>query len=145
MNNIINKNKKLIISFYKKYKKIILYLLFGGITVIISITTYELFTFFLNIDAMISNILSWITAVTFAYITNRKWVFQSSISTPFEIIREMFFFFSSRVITLIIEEIIIFIFIKQLHFNNILIKTIAQIIVVLLNYLFSKLWIFKKD
>ena len=69
-------------KFYKKNKEMLLYLLFGGLTTIVSIGTYAWFNVGMHINELIANIISWIFAVTFAYITNKIWVFQSK-STGF--------------------------------------------------------------
>ena len=69
-------------KFYKKNKEMLLYLLFGGLTTIVSIGTYAWFNVGMHINELIANIISWIFAVTFAYITNKIWVFQSPYIPP---------------------------------------------------------------
>ncbi|MBQ9355263.1 MAG: GtrA family protein [Clostridia bacterium] len=106
--------------------------------------TFWVFNIPLKIDALYSNIISWIFAVLFAYITNRIWVFESRANTFSKYIYEIFSFFSGRLLTLGIEELIIFVFVTLLGFNSMLIKTIAQIIVIISNYIISKVFVFKK-
>ena len=124
--------------FYKKYKEMLLYLFFGGLSFIVSIATYACFNVGMGINELIANILSWIITVMFAFLTNRVWVFQSQTDSVQAFIKQMFVFYSGRVITLVVEEAIL------LGFNSILIKVIAQVIVIVLNYVISKLVVFKE-
>ena len=117
--------------FYKKYKEMLLYLFFGGLS-------------FMGINELIANILSWIITVMFAFLTNCVWVFQSPTDSVQAFIKQMFVFYSWRVITLVVEEAILLVFITWLGFNSMLIKVIAQVIVIVLNYVISKLVVFKE-
>ena len=110
----------------------------------VSIGSYWLFVSVLGIDALIGNVFSWILAVLFAYVTNRKWVFNSTASSKTDILKEMLSFFAARLATLGIEELLIFIFINLLGLNSMVVKIGAQIVVLVLNYLFSKLIVFRK-
>ena len=129
-------------NFFNKNKEVILYLFFGILTFIISIISYIIFNTKMN--ELLSNIFSWILSVSFAYITNKIWVFKSNSKFISCIISEILSFFSGRILTLVIEEIILLLFITLLHFNSIAVKTIAQIIVIILNYIISKLFVFNK-
>ena len=131
-------------KFYKKNKEMLLYLLFGGLTTIVSIGSYAWFNVGMHINELIANIISWIFAVTFAYITNKIWVFQSNATGFSEVCREMAKFYGGRLTTLGIEELVLFIFITLLHGNSVLVKFAAQIIVLVLNYIISKIFVFKK-
>ena len=90
-----------------------------------------------------ANIASWILAVAFAYVTNRTWVFESSTDRGSNLIKEITGFVGGRIATLVIEELILFIFITGLEMNSILIKIVAQVVVIALNYVISKLVVFK--
>lgn len=127
---------------YKKYKEIINYLIFGGLTTLISIITYALFAKLFHIDYLISNVLSWIISVLFAYITNKIFVFESKSKKN---IKEITIFFFFRVVSLIMEMVILYIFVDMLHIDDLVTKIIAQIIVIVANYIFSKVFVFKKD
>lgn len=129
--------------FYKRNKEILLYLFFGGLTTIVSIGSYVFCNVSLGMNALIANIISWVLAVTFAYVTNRIWVFSSTAQNVLELVKEMLSFFGGRVTTLAVEEIILFVFITLLGWNSIVVKAVAQVIVVLLNYVISKLLVFK--
>ena len=128
--------------FYKKRKSILLYIFFGGLTTVVSIGTFALCNSVLSITELISNVFSWIAAVTFAYVTNKIWVFHSK-ATGKGIIKEALAFYGGRLTTLFIEELLLLVFVTLLHFNGLIIKTAAQFVVLVLNYLISKIFIFR--
>ncbi|MBE6729318.1 MAG: GtrA family protein [Ruminococcaceae bacterium] len=130
-----------LISFFNNHKSILLYLVFGFLTTLISIFTFWLFSSAFQINELLSNILSWLIAVAFAFFTNRKWVFESRGQG---FLLSALKFYLARVLTLLIEEGIIFIFITILYFNGLAVKTVAQVIIIVLNYIFSKIFVFKK-
>ena len=127
--------------FYKKHKSVLLYLLFGGLTTVVSIGTYALFL--PVVSPLIANIISWVAAVTFAYVTNRTWVFASK-EKGLAIIQEAFAFYGGRVFTLGLEEVVLYVFITLLFFPPLTVKVFAQVIVLILNYVISKLFVFNK-
>lgn len=128
---------------YKKYKEIINYLIFGGLTTLVSIGTYALFTIVFNIDYLVSNVLSWIIAVLFAFITNKLFVFASKSRSKKQVSKEIVSFFFFRIVSLGIEMIIMYVFVDLLSINDLITKVIAQVIVILSNYIFSKVFVFK--
>ena len=134
-----------LLELYKKYKEIINYLIFGVLTTVVSIGTYALFTKLFSINYLVSNILSWILAVLFAFITNKLFVFESKSKDKKQVTKEMINFFSFRIISLGIEMIIMYTFVDLLSINDLITKVIAQIIVILSNYIFSKVFVFKKN
>lgn len=127
----------------KKYKEIILYLIFGALTTAVSIGVFAL-TEYLEIHELIGNIISWVIAVMFAFFTNRIWVFESRTDSVKSFFKQLLLFCFFRLFTFFVEEFIIFIFITILKFNSILIKVIAQVLVIILNFILSKLIVFKK-
>ncbi len=127
-----------------KYKEVLLYLIFGGLTTVVSLASFWLFTYPLHINVLISNVLSWICAVTFAYFTNAKWVFEAKPETRGEAAKQFVSFYAGRLATLGVEEAILLVFVTLLHGNEMIVKVIAQIVVVVLNYVVSKLFVFKK-
>ena len=140
---MINKIKEL----YLKYKEIINYLIVGGLTTLISIIVYYVCVLtFLNpeipIQLQIANILSWIAGVTFAYFTNRKFVFESKNPNK---IKEATKFVGSRITTLLLDMFVMYIGVTVLKFNDKIMKIIAQILVIVGNYIISKLFVFKKE
>lgn len=127
------------------------YLLFGGLTTIVSIGSYAIFSNALSADGKISplgvqlaNIFSWILAVAFAYITNKLFVFESK-SFKLEVIRrEASSFAAARLFSLGVEALWLFV-LTYFGVNDKIAKITGQVFVVILNYIFSKLFIFKKD
>lgn len=131
---------------YLKYKEIINYLFFGVLTTIVSLSTYYIAVkTFLNpeipLQLQTANVLSWIAGVTFAYITNRKYVFESKENNK---LKEASKFASSRFTTLLLDMLIMWLGVTMLHFNDKIIKLISQVLVVVGNYILSKLFVFKK-
>lgn len=141
---------KSILALYKKYKEIINYLIFGGLTTIVSLATKYLLLFTIfdatnSIQLQTSIIISWIAAVLFAYFTNRKFVFES---TNKDKLKEFISFIVARLSTLLLEMLIMWFFVTLLKLNSdlyvIIFTMLAQIAVVIANYFFSKLFVFKK-
>ena len=112
---------RIVNPFYKKNKEILLYLFFGGLTFLVSISSYALFNIRIGWNALTANIASWILAVAFAYVTNRTWVFESSTDRGSNLIKEITGFVGGRIATLVIEELILFIFITEFEMNSVLV------------------------
>lgn len=129
--------------FYKKYKEALLYLLFGGLTTLISIFVFWLFSEALGMNELAANLISWVLAVLFAFLTNKTWVFQST-SREQGFWGLMLSFYAGRLATLAVEELLLLVFISWLGFNSMLVKVLAQIVVIVLNYVISKLLVFRK-
>lgn len=129
-------------KFYKKNKEVLLYLFFGGLAFLVSIGTYALFNVVWKMNELIANAFSWIITVLFAFFTNRVWVFQAKTDGVGEFLKQMTSFYAGRVITLVVEEAILLTFITCLHFSSMPVKIAAQIVVIVLNYIISKLWVF---
>lgn len=127
---------------YHKNEELWNYLIVGGLTTLVSIGSYALFTKVFNIYYITSNILSWILAVVFAYFTNRWFVFRSNNKNK---IREFIKFSGSRVVTLLIETGILFVLIDLIYADEVISKVIGQIVVFILNYVISKLIVFNKN
>lgn len=131
-----------ILSLVKKYKEIILYLLMGVLSTIVNIVAFEASMRILHIEALIANIIAWIVAVLFAYFTNRNFVFDKTGESP---IREAAKFFTGRIGTLLMEEGLLWIMIYAMSIHSSIAKIIAQVFVVVANYIISKLFVFKKN
>lgn len=127
-----------------KYKSFILYAIFGVLTTVVNVVTYYLFAKVFGCGTAISTIIAWFVAVLFAYVTNKKWVFDSPSWEKDVLIKELIAFFSCRLLTGLLDFIIMMVFVDVLHFNDLIIKVISNIIVIILNYVASKLVIFKK-
>lgn len=136
--------KKSVAYIYNRYREQILYIVFGVLTTAVSILVYAVFTEWLSMDELIANIISWVIAVMFAFVTNRIWVFRSNENGAAAVLRQMLTFYAGRVLTLLIEELMLWVFVKELSFNGLAVKTAAQLVVIVLNYIISKLLIFKR-
>ena len=128
---------------YEKYKDIIPYAVFGVLTTGVNILVYWLAAHILGLGVMPSTIIAWVAAVLFAYVTNRKWVFHSEAHEASQILKEIASFFACRLATGVVDWIFMFVFVDVLHLNDVVIKAIANIVVIILNYVASKLIIFK--
>ena len=135
---------KRIIDLYKKYSEIINYLVVGVMTTLVSIAIYGLFTKLFHINYMISNIISLIGSVSFAYITNKKFVFKSKCDNEKDVLIEIYQFFKYRVFSLVIDILLMYLFVEVFNIDDMIAKVIVQFIVIALNYIFSKLFVFKK-
>ena len=141
---------KKIKELYIKYKEIINYLIFGVLTTLVNlITKYILLFTVLNptngFQLQIAIIISWIVAVIFAYFTNRKFVFESKNQNK---LKEFISFVVARIATLLLEMFIMWFFVTLLKLNSdlyvVIFTLVAQVAVVIGNYIFSKLFVFKK-
>jgi len=130
---------------YEKYKDIIPYLFFGICTTMVNVVVYWISAYPLGLDIMPSTILAWILAVLFAYVTNRKWVFHSEAKGKKAIIKEIISFFACRLATGIVDGLCMFVFVELLEWNDVIVKFTANVLVIILNYITSKLVIFKRS
>lgn len=131
--------KDKIISIYKNNKEIINYIIVGALTTLVSILSYYLFRFIIK-NYVILSIISWICAVSFAYITNRIFVFESKNEN---IITELSKFFSCRLLTLGLEVSLMTLFVSGFHINDMISKIVLQFVILVLNYILSKLFVFR--
>ena len=132
-------------SLYEGHSEIIRYLIVGVLTTIVSLGVYYgLVLTVLNpeipIQLQLANILSWIAAVTFAFITNKLFVFRSREKN---IIKEGSKFYASRITTLFLDMLIMFVMVTLLHMNDKLAKLFVQVVVTVLNYVLSKFLVFR--
>ena len=149
---------KMISNLLKKYKELITYVIFGGLTTVVNLVSFKLFNIILGEEYyLISNVIAWFIAVIFAYVTNKLFVFESRSWKANVIIKEIISFFAARVFSLGIEELGLWILVDLLRFDTysisifgiviggkMIAKIVLAVIVVVLNYIFSKLVIFKK-
>ena len=139
-------------NLYFKHKEIINYLLFGGMTTVVSWGTYSLFVKAIGMSVGVGNLLSWICAVLFAFVTNKLFVFESKTWQPATALREFVSFIGARLATGVIEWFVVPYF--STHWlthplfgvKGLLAKVVVSIVVIILNYIFSKFLVFiKKD
>lgn len=138
-----------------KYKEIILYIIFGGLTTVVSFVSFAVFTKFIQLQSEIAgvavaNILSWICAVTFAFVTNKIWVFESRDKSVKGILSELWKFIAARLLTGALEwfgvPFLVWLGLDGTLFGTygMLSKVIVSVAVVILNYVFSKIFVFRK-
>lgn len=129
--------------FYKRHKEVLLYLFFGGVAVLLNLGLFFLFDQVLKINELIANVICWIICVLFQFVTNRTWVFEAKEEKTNTLLGQMLSFFGGRLFTLGVEEAILAIFITWLMLNSIVVKIIAQIVIIVLNYIISKFVVFR--
>ena len=133
-----------------KYKEVIMYLIFGVATTLVNWIVYSLLMKTSVVNMTVSNTIAWFTAVVFAYITNKLFVFESRSWNLAEVWKEVVNFFGARIATGVIEigglPLLYYIGVKQSLFGveGFLAKILVSVIVVVLNYVFSKIFVFSK-
>lgn len=137
---------KEIFLLYKKYEEIINYLIIGVLTTIISLISYYICVSTIldpnnAFELQLANVISWILSILFAYITNRIFVFKSKDKNK---LKELLSFIGSRIVTLLLDMFIMFSMVTCIGINDKISKFIAQTIVIVLNYILSKVFVFKK-
>lgn len=132
---------------YIKYKEIVNYLIVGVLTTVVSLGSYYVLVFTIlnpkdGIQLQIANIVSWILAVTFAYVTNRRFVFESKGRN---VVKEATKFYFARASTLLIDMFFMFLFVSIINMDDKIAKIIVQVVILVLNYIFSKVFVFKNS
>lgn len=150
----MNTIKKLI----TKYKELIVYGVFGVGTTLVNFLTYKLFNVLLGVEYyLVSNIIAWFVSVVFAYVTNKLFVFESKTWKAKVVAKEVTSFFAARIFSFVVEEAGLFLLVDVfgmknfgmniIGFNisgNMIAKVILAVVVVVLNYFFSKFVVFRK-
>ena len=126
-------------DFMRLERELFLYVVFGTLTTVVNLVAYFILEA-IGVNYIISNILAWFISVLFAYITNRRWVFESK--SP-DILKEMSLFFGGRIFSGTLDTVLLYVFIDILTLGNTFSKIAVEIIITILNYIFSKL-IFRK-
>lgn len=148
---------------FLKYKEIISYLFFGFLTTVVSWGSYVVFANACGFTVFVSNLLSWICAVTFAFVTNKLWVFESKQWKIKAVAKEIITFVSARLVTGVIEvfgvpilaelgfDLVFYGIAEKLNLKagiffteGIYSKLVFAVVIIILNYIFSKLIVFKK-
>ena len=134
----------------KKYKEVIMYLIFGVATTLVNWICYAGLNI-IGIDMNVSNIMAWFVAVIFAYVTNKLFVFESKSLHMTVMLPEVFKFFGARIVTGLVEIIglplLVYLGLNQTIFgvDGFVAKILISVIVIVLNYVFSKMLIFKNN
>jgi len=130
-------------SWYNKYREVLLYLFFGGCTTLVNIISFNLLRL-VHVEFNTSNVLAWLFAVIFAYVTNKIFVFESKTNNKKDTFKEASSFFGFRLLSLVMDLAFMNIAVMLLHLNEFWMKILSNIIVIIANYVFSKVFIFKK-
>ena len=145
-------------ALYLKHKEIILYIFFGALTTLVSIASFWVFDLILTTKLhLVSNLLSWVVTVAFAYVMNKLFVFESKSWRGTIVAREVAEFLGARIFSLAVEELGLLLLVDLCGFKNIALdlfgfdvsgaliaKAILSVVVIILNYFFSKFIIFKR-
>jgi putative flippase GtrA len=134
-----------LLNYLNEHRYILLYLIFGVFTTVVNYIVYISVSYVFRFQTTaIPNIIAWVVAVLFAYFTNRKWVFESKLSGFRVCILEFLKFSASRLTSLAVETAILFVFVDYLGFSNLVTKILANIFVVIMNYVLGRFWVFSK-
>ena len=125
-------------------KETISYVIFGILTTIVNLISYYFFSNIININYLISNTISWIISVVFAYITNKFYVFNSKDKRKDVMVKEFIKFVNCRLTSGVIEILLLFLLVDMMKVNDIISKLAIGVIVVVLNFIFSKIFVFQK-
>ena len=125
-------------------KETISYVIFGILTTIVNLISYYFFSNIININYLISNTISWIISVVFAYITNKFQVFNSKDKRKDVMVKEFIKFVNCRLTSGVIEILLLFLLVDMMKVNDIISKLAIGVIVVVLNFIFSKIFVFQK-
>lgn len=128
----------------RKYYDILAYLFFGVLTTVVNYIVYLPCYNLLHFSAAVSNVIAWVAAVAFAYLTNKPFVFKSHDWSAKTVVPELTKFVTCRIGSGLMETAIIFVTVDLLHWDGNVMKLITSVLVVILNYVASKLVVFKK-
>lgn len=129
---------------YKKHEEGINYLIFGFLAFVLNYILYFFFESLLHMNYMLATAFSWVLTVIFAYWTNRTFVFKSKSGGKGELIKEFTSFISARIATELLELLLMYLMVDMADINSYLAKLAGQTIVIITNYILSKIWIFKE-
>ena len=134
---------KKLVDLLVRYREVVLYVFFGGMTTVIDwCVSFGLYA--INVNVHVANTLAWCIAVLFAFVTNRIFVFESKTRGARAVTRELVVFSGGRVVTLLLQELLVFLFFDLIGWNKYAVKILAAIVVIVLNYFISKLLVFRK-
>ncbi|MCO6018576.1 GtrA family protein [Carnobacterium divergens] len=128
-----------------KYQEPINYLVFGVLTTLVNIGVFYIFNSIFGINYLVSNGISWIASVVFAFYTNKYFVFKTPNNSNKAFIKELLLFIWFRLLSGVIDMSLMYVMVSLMNLDQNMSKIIVQVIIVILNYVFSKLFIFKKS
>lgn len=128
---------------YKKHEEGINYLIFGFLAFVLNYVLYFVFADAVSMHYMAATVLSWVLTVVFAYWTNRTFVFKSQNKETASVLVEFVSFIGARVATELLEIVLMYVMVDMCSINDKIAKLVCQVLVILANYVLSKIWIFK--
>ena len=137
---MIQKLRSLIV----KYWDILTYLVFGVLTTVVNYAVYLPVYNFCGISAAVSNMIAWVVAVAFAFLTNKPFVFHSHDWSAQTVLPELTKFVSCRIASGALETVILFLSVDCMNWNGTIWKLVTQVLVIIINYVGSKLLVFRK-
>lgn len=130
--------------FFENHREVLAYLFFGVLTTAVNYAVYLPFYNLLGFSAAVSNMIAWAASVTFAYLTNKPFVYRSGDWSAATVVPEVIKFVGSRVISGMLETVIIFVTVDCLLWNGNVMKFVTAVLVVILNYIAGKRLVFRK-
>ncbi|WP_177186207.1 GtrA family protein [Pisciglobus halotolerans] len=127
----------------KKYEEAISYLVFGGLTTVVNIVAFFLLDTVLNMQYLVANLIAIIVSILFAFFTNKRYVFKSKSETLRDWLKEFLLFVGFRAVSGVFDMLSMWVLVDFLQIDTNISKILTQFIVVVLNYFFSKFFIFK--
>lgn len=131
-------------SLWEKYRSILIYLIFGVLTTAVNYLVYIPCLKLLGLKASVSNVIAWCVAVLFAFLTNKPFVFESKDWSAKTVVPEFTKFVGTRVASCLMETVILMVAVDMLGWNGVIWKLVTSVIVVILNYIGSKLLVFRR-
>ena len=130
-------------SWYNRYREVIFYLVFGVLTTVVNILSFYIMDLF-GVNTYVNNTIAWVLSVIFAYVTNKLFVFESKTNGKKELVKEVSSFFGARILSYVIDMAGMYLLVSILLTNKMFAKVVMNVVVIILNYIFSKLFVFQK-
>lgn len=131
-------------ALFIKHKELILYVFFGGLTTLVNWGSFWVMVELLKVDYLVATMIAWVLSVLFAYVTNRKWVFESKNVGFKPVLLEMLAFFAARLLSGGMDMLFMYVGVGKLGINEHVMKLVSNVFVIIVNYFLSKLIIFRK-
>ena len=133
-----------IIELWERYREVILYLVFGVATTLVNFMVFYLLDF-LGVHYLASTLIAWFVSVLFAYLTNRRFVFQSEAHTAGKILVEAVLFFAGRGVSGLLDLGLMALGVEVFEWDQRIWKIPVNVLVIILNYVISKILVFRKS
>lgn len=128
----------------KKYQELIAYGIVGVLTTLLNLAVYFVLTSWLGVHYILSDIIAWVICFVFSFVTNKLYVFKSATWTFNTLLKEVAKFFTSSVFTGIVDVGLLYAMVDLMKINGTVSKLTDNVVIIILNYILRKLWVFKK-